>query len=399
MDDNFKKERDDIRAKMLEFSRAMSEGKSVGEALGEDFTIKDRVKMGTHRHYFNAELGDVRLEEKKTLGAKIFDKFKKKPKKTSEKIPAKTPKKDDLQDRFNASHKENPRQNSANDETNEIFKRRKISRADLLNMSSETKKPKESKIKIERNFTQVLSQSELNEMRKEYKKRSTEGKNSSENLENFRQNVLSNSAPSQNESRQFTSSNFNKKSYENLTQNPRNSSQNSNPQKSRQNFYVNSSQNSAQNTANFTLSLRLQNQNAAQNLDKKQISRENLQNLQAHQNPTPPPLEGKKDDLMPEIRIGEKDLYVKTELLQGHSEALKKSQNLSLQNLIFPALCLVLVLLVFAPKVYIANNIYYLSREIASLRTQESVLSEENKNLSRQLEALRFKTQVLDYLE
>ncbi|ELZ6621999.1 hypothetical protein UXX22_001708, partial [Campylobacter coli] len=51
------------------------------------------------------------------------------------------------------------------------------------------------------------------------------------------------------------------------------------------------------------------------------------------------------------------------------------------------------------PQIYIRNQIYYLSREIATLRVEESVLDEENKDLKRRLEIMRFQNQILDYLE
>lgn len=95
----------------------------------------------------------------------------------------------------------------------------------------------------------------------------------------------------------------------------------------------------------------------------------------------------------------EDNIKAKNVLLQGHSKATQDEKNLGKNQLLFAALCLFFALVVFVPKVYITSNIYYLSRDIATLRTQESVLSEENKELNKKLENMRFQNQVLDYLE
>ncbi len=86
-------------------------------------------------------------------------------------------------------------------------------------------------------------------------------------------------------------------------------------------------------------------------------------------------------------------------MLEGHKDATKDEKNLGKNQLLFAALCIAFAVLVFVPKIYITSNIYYLSRDIASLRTQESVLSEENKELNKKLENMRFQNQILDYLE
>lgn len=100
------------------------------------------------------------------------------------------------------------------------------------------------------------------------------------------------------------------------------------------------------------------------------------------------------------IKITEEDnVEAKNVLLQGHSKATQDEKNLGANQLLFAALCIVFAVVVFAPKVYITSNIYYLSRDIAALRTQESVLSEENKELNKKLENMRFQNQILDYLE
>ncbi|MBX7490184.1 hypothetical protein K4G58_02640 [Helicobacter sp. Faydin-H64] len=58
-----------------------------------------------------------------------------------------------------------------------------------------------------------------------------------------------------------------------------------------------------------------------------------------------------------------------------------------------------LVLVLFIPKIYIRNNIYYASRNIIQLQAQIGSLSEENKHIKKQLEDIKFKnlTQELDF--
>ena len=86
-------------------------------------------------------------------------------------------------------------------------------------------------------------------------------------------------------------------------------------------------------------------------------------------------------------------------LLEGFSGAIKEEKNLSFNHLLFAVLAVSFVLFLFAPQIYIRNQIYYLSREIAELRAEENVLNEENKELNRRLEQMRFQNQILDYLE
>ncbi|TEY03509.1 hypothetical protein [Campylobacter sp. US33a] len=95
----------------------------------------------------------------------------------------------------------------------------------------------------------------------------------------------------------------------------------------------------------------------------------------------------------------ESNLQTKDILLEGYKIATKEDANLNKNHLLFSFLILMFSLVVFIPQIYIRNNIYYLSRDIAVLRSQEAVLNEENKELKRRLENMRFQNQILDYLE
>lgn len=74
----------------------------------------------------------------------------------------------------------------------------------------------------------------------------------------------------------------------------------------------------------------------------------------------------------------------------------QKPQNLSFISLLIALGVSVLVLFVTLPKIYIANEIYYTSREIGTLRDKLGVLSEENRELKNKLEQIRYKNQIID---
>ncbi|MBS9782666.1 MAG: hypothetical protein KGV43_02555 [Arcobacter sp.] len=69
----------------------------------------------------------------------------------------------------------------------------------------------------------------------------------------------------------------------------------------------------------------------------------------------------------------------------------------------FKSLFIVLVIffiaiLIYVPKIYIRNNIYYVSKDINKLYAHYISLQEENKFLAQQLEDMKFKNQIIDSL-
>ncbi|HEG6237222.1 TPA: hypothetical protein SE497_001974, partial [Campylobacter jejuni] len=105
-----------------------------------------------------------------------------------------------------------------------------------------------------------------------------------------------------------------------------------------------------------------------ENLQKKIIPQENKQELP------------KPSNQAQEKQQNDEDAQkAKNILLEGFSNATKEDRNLNFNHLLFAALLVSFALFLFAPQIYIRNQIYYLSREIATLRTEESVLNEENK--------------------
>lgn len=57
---------------------------------------------------------------------------------------------------------------------------------------------------------------------------------------------------------------------------------------------------------------------------------------------------------------------------------------------------LLIALMLFVPKIYIRNHIYFASRDIERLQIQQDILQEENKKLRQQLEDIKFKNLVME---
>jgi cell division protein FtsL len=67
-------------------------------------------------------------------------------------------------------------------------------------------------------------------------------------------------------------------------------------------------------------------------------------------------------------------------------------------SILFLLAMLLLALALFIPKIYLRNNIYYISKDINKLYTHYISLKEENKFLIQQLEDAKFKNQITDSL-
>ena len=73
-------------------------------------------------------------------------------------------------------------------------------------------------------------------------------------------------------------------------------------------------------------------------------------------------------------------------------------QNLSKTSLFIAIGIAFLVMIATLPKIFIANEIYYTSRDIGTLRDKLGVLNEENRELKSKLEQIRYQNQVIDNL-
>lgn len=57
------------------------------------------------------------------------------------------------------------------------------------------------------------------------------------------------------------------------------------------------------------------------------------------------------------------------------------------------------IVIVFMPQIYLANNIYYASKDINYLKTQKEALKDENAELQQKLESLKFNFLTLEIEE
>ena len=74
------------------------------------------------------------------------------------------------------------------------------------------------------------------------------------------------------------------------------------------------------------------------------------------------------------------------------------AQNLSKTSLFIAFGIAFLVMITTLPKIFIANEIYYTSRDIGTLRDKLGVLNEENRELKSKLEQIRYQNQIIDNL-
>ncbi len=91
----------------------------------------------------------------------------------------------------------------------------------------------------------------------------------------------------------------------------------------------------------------------------------------------------------------------KNELLEQYDAEQKVEKNLDFRFLLLVYMAMFVAFLVILPKIYIKNQIYYMSRDINKLYGEYSILKEENRVLKQNLENIRFKNQILDtiYIE
>ena len=91
----------------------------------------------------------------------------------------------------------------------------------------------------------------------------------------------------------------------------------------------------------------------------------------------------------------------KNELLDEYDAQLKVEKNLDFRFLMLVYMVMFVAFLLILPKIYIKNQIYYMSRDIHKLYSEYSILNEENRVLKQNLENIRFKNQILDtmYIE
>lgn len=88
----------------------------------------------------------------------------------------------------------------------------------------------------------------------------------------------------------------------------------------------------------------------------------------------------------------EKDMLFES----ADSTNLTQGSGLGIKELKIAGLILCGVLVACAPKIYLSNSIYYLSKDIAILQTQHDMLLDEKKRLKHDLESLRYQFIILE---
>ncbi len=86
----------------------------------------------------------------------------------------------------------------------------------------------------------------------------------------------------------------------------------------------------------------------------------------------------------------------KNQLLDHYDAEQKIEKNLDFRFLLLVYMVIMVAFLLILPKIYIKNQIYYMSRDINKLYGEYSILKEENRVLKQNLENMRFKNQILD---
>ncbi|BCX79576.1 hypothetical protein [Campylobacter sp. 19-13652] len=86
----------------------------------------------------------------------------------------------------------------------------------------------------------------------------------------------------------------------------------------------------------------------------------------------------------------------KIELLNQADES---EENISFYQLLLVFLVIFIALVVLLPKVYISNQIYYLSKEVSQLNSKKDVLLEEKSLLNSKIEEISYKQQILPMVE
>ena len=89
---------------------------------------------------------------------------------------------------------------------------------------------------------------------------------------------------------------------------------------------------------------------------------------------------------------------VKEQLLDEVSEVIIPSNRFGISYFISTLLVMALIIVTLFPKIYLQTQIYYKSREIATLKREYKLLKEENRIITRKVEAMKFKNQILDTL-
>ncbi|RDU64363.1 MULTISPECIES: hypothetical protein [Helicobacter] len=110
------------------------------------------------------------------------------------------------------------------------------------------------------------------------------------------------------------------------------------------------------------------------------------------------------DDLMLKTNLSSNAETQQTASLNPQEKEAVLEVDFISKEIPFKVVCMLMIamfaiFLLFMPKIYIRNNIYYTSRNLIQLQAQLDSLNEENKHIKKQLEDIKFKnlTHELDF--
>lgn len=86
----------------------------------------------------------------------------------------------------------------------------------------------------------------------------------------------------------------------------------------------------------------------------------------------------------------------KQAILEELDTIIVPAQRMGIGFLITVLILVILFLMAVFPKIYLQNQIYYKSREIAKSHREYDALLEENRIIKSKVERIRFKNQILD---
>ena len=73
-----------------------------------------------------------------------------------------------------------------------------------------------------------------------------------------------------------------------------------------------------------------------------------------------------------------------------------QNSNLKLSLLLYVLLAIFILLIFYIPKIYLRNEIYYISRDIFKKQKELDILKEENKDLKLNIQKKKFENLVED---
>jgi len=86
----------------------------------------------------------------------------------------------------------------------------------------------------------------------------------------------------------------------------------------------------------------------------------------------------------------------KNRLLDSIDDLYREYENLDFKVLLLVIVAFLVGFLLFVPKIYLKNEIYYISRDVGKLYGQYQTLKEENRDFKEKIEVMNFRNQVID---